>query len=93
MPASGGEATFLAADTRKSLWSVAADGIYYVNPNGGEIRAYRSSTGKVEQIARIPDSPALRTGFSEYAPTASPLLRRQTTRNDNDIMMLEVPGP
>jgi Tol biopolymer transport system component len=91
VPTSGGEETFVVADAREGLWSVAADSIYYVNPNGGEIRAYRFSTGKVESVARIPGSPPIRTGFS-VRPDGQSFLWCQATRNDNDIMMLEVPG-
>ena len=86
----GGEETFVAGDVREGLWSVAADGIYYII--GREIRAYRFATGKVEPVARIPGPPAIWTGFSARADGQS-FLWCQTTRNDNDILMLEAPVP
>jgi Tol biopolymer transport system component len=90
VPISGGEETFVADDVREGLWSVAADGIYYLID--GEIRAYRFSTKTVEPVARIPGSPSLWTGFS-VRPDGQSFLWCQTTRNDNDIMMLEAPVP
>lgn len=86
----GGEESFVVDEVREGLWSVAADGIYYIHD--GEIRVYRFSTGKVEPVARIPGSPAIRTGFSVRADGQS-FLWCQTTRDDNDIMMLEAPVP
>jgi hypothetical protein len=58
----------------------------------GEIRAYSFATGKIEPVARIPGSPALWTGFS-VRPDGQSFLWCQTTRNDNDILMLEAPAP
>jgi hypothetical protein len=75
---------------REGLWSVAADGIYYIDIVEREIRAYRFAAGKVEPIARIPGLPGIYTGFSARADGQS-FLWCQTTRNDNDIMMLETP--
>ena len=88
VPTSGGKETLVVDDVLEGLWSVAADGIYYVSD--GEIRDYRFSTGQVERVARIPSSTELWTGFSARQDGQS-FLWCQTTRNDNDVMMLEVP--
>jgi Tol biopolymer transport system component len=89
VPISGGEETLVTGEVREGHWSVAADGIYYLID--GEIRVYRFSSGSVEKVARIPGSPALWTGFS-VRPDGQSLLWCQTTRNDNDILMLEAPA-
>jgi Tol biopolymer transport system component len=90
VPTSGGEETFVVDHVREGWWSVTEDAIYFVV--AGEIRAYRFATGKVEPVARIPGSPALWTGFS-VRPDGQSFLWCQTTRNDNDIVMLETPVP
>jgi Tol biopolymer transport system component len=90
VPTSGGEETFVVDDVREGWWSVTADAIYFVV--AGEIRAYRFASGKVEPVAHIPGSPVLWIGFS-VRPDGQSFLWCQTTRNDNDIMMLEVPLP
>jgi hypothetical protein len=89
VPTSGGEETFVVDHVREGWWSVTEDAIYFVV--AGESHAYRFATGKVEPVARIP-SPALWTGFS-VRPDGQSFLWCQTTRNDNDIMMLEAPLP
>jgi WD40-like Beta Propeller Repeat len=90
VPVHGGRETFVVGEAREGLWSVAADGIYYIVD--GEIRVYRFSTGKVEPVLRIPGSTAVWTGFSAR-PDGQSLLWCQTTREENDILMLEQPLP
>jgi Tol biopolymer transport system component len=89
VPITGGEETLVTGDVREGQWSVAADGIYYLID--AEIRVHRFATGKVEPVARIPGAPALWTGFS-VRPDGQSFVWCQTTRNDNDIMMLEAPA-
>jgi hypothetical protein len=91
VPAAGGEETFVVGDVRDGLWSVAADGIYFVkNALKGDIHVYRFVTGRVEPLAEIPGSPALWTGFSVRRDGRS-VLWSQSVRQEDDIMMVEVP--
>ncbi len=88
VPTTGGDETFVVDGVREGHWSVSHGGIYFLS--GSQILVYPFSARIVEPLAAIPGFPW--TGFSARRDGRS-FLWSQSVKDDNDIMMLDLPWP